>query len=432
MEYLAKITHEQKEGNLWRYDFTDLNTGKKDYFYRSQKLNYISTIAGKLKLLWDEEQQAKFWQSFEQDIDNYIEGSKAEKLLIQLLDKSSQVIEGLNLKKEKIKLTPQLIKRFEEEKVDGKKITQKAIARITGYYERTIRYRKKQNNKPLQKRGRKRIMDEDTQAFLYLDFLNNNDKTQQERANSIYQEKGIKVSQQVISYNLKKDIGFTRKKANKRYSGLDMEEVRKFLKERGWLYSSSNCLAIDEFSTNLGEAPQYAWSREGCPVEVIQPGQKGSRYTVIICVRNVNKEAVVNCKTIGKTRKKKGTNAKDFYDFITDTRLKLPDNKMHHILLDNASIHSTTKELRDLGLSIEELVVQKNTVLVYLPRYAPQMNPAELCINFIKGRIRSKQPRTEERLREVIKEAIDLLNEEDLTKWFRHCRDYFSLVKNGK
>lgn len=74
-------------------------------------------------------------------------------------------------------------------------------------------------------------MNEDIRAFLYLDFLNNNARTQQERANSIYQEKSIKISQQVISYNLKKDIGFTRKKATKRYSGLDMEEVRQFLKE---------------------------------------------------------------------------------------------------------------------------------------------------------------------------------------------------------
>jgi transposase len=397
----------------------------------------------RLKLSFDEEQQVNFLQSFEQNIASYIEGSRAEKTLTQLLGKSSQVIERLSLKKEKIKLTPRLIARFEKERINGKKITQKAIARITGYCERTVRYRKKQNNKPLQKRGRKRIMDKDTWAFLYLDFLNNNAKTQQERANSIYQEKGIKISQQVISYNLIKDTGFTRKKGAKRYSGLKMEEVRKFLNENGWLYSLPNCLALDEFPTHLGEAPQYAWSREGCPAEIIQTGQKVATYTVMVCIQNIDKQGVISCKPIKnekkkikdeKTRKvriKKGTDAVDFYNFLKN--IELPTNKKHYLLLDNASIHSTTDKLRELGLSIEELSVQKNIVLVYFPKYAPQINPVELCNNFIRGRIKSEQPKTEEALKKVIKEAVNFLNnKKDLSQNFRHCRDFFYVVKNGK
>jgi hypothetical protein len=190
-------------------------------------------LPGELKLSFDEEQKVNFLQSFEQNIISYYEGSRAEKALARLSSKSSQVIEELSLKKQKIKLTPQIIARFEKERINGKKITQKRIAEITGWCERTIRYRKKSNNKPKQKRGRKRIMDEDIRAILYLDFLNNNTATQKERANRIYQEKGIKVSQQVISYNIKKDISFTRKKGAKRYSGLNMEEVKQFLKENG-------------------------------------------------------------------------------------------------------------------------------------------------------------------------------------------------------
>lgn len=233
MEYLAKIIGEEKCENLWKYKFLNLEDGEKGSFYHSQKLNHISILPIRLELAFNEEQQVNFLQSFEQNIDSYIESSRVEKALTELLGKSSQVIENLSLKKQKIKLTPQLIEGFEKERINGKKITQEVIARITGYCERTIRYRKKQNNKPLQKRGRKRIMDEDTRAFLYLDFLNDNAKTQQERANRIYREKGIKISQQVVSYNLKKDISFTRKKGAKRYSGLKMEEVRQFLSENG-------------------------------------------------------------------------------------------------------------------------------------------------------------------------------------------------------
>jgi hypothetical protein len=343
-----------------------------------------------------------------------------------LLGKSSQIIEGLSLKKEKIKLAPQLIARFEKERINGKKITQKAIARITGYCERTVRYRKKQNNKSLQKRGRKRIMDEDVRAFLYLDFLADNAITQKERANSIYQEKGIKVSQQVISYNLIKDTGFTRKKGAKRYSGLKMEEVRKFLDENGWLYSLPNCLALDEFPTHLGEAPQYAWSREGCPAEIIQTGQKVATFTVIVCIQNINKQGIIKCEVIknkrkikdektGKERIKKGTDAIDFYNFLKN--IELSTSEKYYLLLDNASIHYTTDKLIELGLSIEELAVQKNITLVYFPKYAPQINPVELCNGFIKNRIKSEKPQNEGALRKVVKEAVVFLNQKDyLTK----------------
>ena len=84
MEYLVKITEEQRDANLLKYNFVDLDTGQKDHFYHSQKLNYISILAGRLKLLWNEERKIKFLQSFEQDLNSYVEGSKAEKLLTQI------------------------------------------------------------------------------------------------------------------------------------------------------------------------------------------------------------------------------------------------------------------------------------------------------------------------------------------------------------
>lgn len=436
MEYLAKITGEWKDGNLLKYDFVDLNTGKEDWFYHSQKLNYIPIYAGRLKLFWDEEQRVNFWQSFEQDINSYVEGVKFEKALNLRLDKSNRVIEELANKK--IKLTPQLLSKLEQTRIKGKKLTQKDISEITGWSERTIRYRKYRwknpTNEPKKQVGRPRMMDEETRASLYLEYFSNNKKTQQARANSIYQEKGIKVSQQVISYNIRKDTELTRKKGAKRYSGLKMEEVSWFLKEYGWLYSFPNCLALDEFPTHLGEAPQYAWSRKGCSAEVIQTGQKVATFTVIVCIQNINKQGIISCEVIknekNKERKKKGTNALHFYNYLKS--INLPTNEKYYLLLDNASIHRTTKELRELGLSIEELVAQKNIVLVYFPKCVPQIDPVELCNNFIRGRIKSEQPRTEETLRKVIKEAVDLLNQKDLTEYFRHCQNYFYVVKNGK
>src|SRR6185369_3411888 len=117
-----------------------------------------------------------------------------------------------------------------------------------------------------------------------------------------------------------------------------------------------------------------------------------------------NKKKKIKDEKNGKAKVKKGTNALDFYNYFKN--INLSANEKYYLLLDNASIHSTTDKLRKLGLSIEELASQKSISLVYLPKYASQINPVELCNNFIKGCIRSEQPQTEEALRKVIKEAV--------------------------
>ena len=201
-------------------------------------------------------------------------------------------------------------------------------------------------------------------------------------------------------------------------------------------------MAWDEFHTHLGEAPRYAWSRKGCSAEVIQTGQKVATFTIMACIQSINKQGVISCEVIknkkkkikdektGKEKIKKGTDALDFYNCFENTNLST--NKKYYLLLDNAPIHSTTDKLIELGLSIEKLAEQKNITLVYLPKNAPQINPVELCNGFIENYIESKQPRTEEELRKVVKEAVDFLNQKDLTKYFRRCRDFFYVVKNGK
>jgi bifunctional pyridoxal-dependent enzyme with beta-cystathionase and maltose regulon repressor activities len=68
-----------------------------------------------------------------------------------------------------------------------------------------------------------------------------------------------------------------------------------------------------------------------------------------------------------------------FYNFLKS--IKLPTSEQYCLLLDNSKIHYTTEKLKELGLSIERLVAEKNIILKYLPAYAPMINPAELCIN---------------------------------------------------
>ena len=64
MQHLAKILHEQREENLWKYDFIDIKTKEEDCFYHTNRLNDIPHLPGKLDILFDNEEQCYFLQSF--------------------------------------------------------------------------------------------------------------------------------------------------------------------------------------------------------------------------------------------------------------------------------------------------------------------------------------------------------------------------------
>jgi transposase len=95
-----------------------------------------------------------------------------------------------------------------------------------------------------------------------------------------------------------------------------------------------------------------------------------------------------------------------------------------HLLLDNARIHHATDSCKKLKLStIAELAKKKNVELIYLPSYSPKLNPVEKCFSVIKSYYRQQRPRTERKLRRVIKKAIAKLQQQDLTKTFKSCFD---------
>ena len=69
MEYFAKITSEQrsKDGRFWKYAFIDIQTGEKDCFYHSHKIDYIPNLAGKLNISSDNP-QFRLYRDYKQDI----------------------------------------------------------------------------------------------------------------------------------------------------------------------------------------------------------------------------------------------------------------------------------------------------------------------------------------------------------------------------
>jgi len=87
MEYIAKITKEQKikDKKIWQYTFINIQTGELGYFYNNYRIFYIPNLTGKLKVSAD-----NFYQSFNQDI-----GDEEERIISQQEDKLAETIGSL-------------------------------------------------------------------------------------------------------------------------------------------------------------------------------------------------------------------------------------------------------------------------------------------------------------------------------------------------
>lgn len=153
----------------------------------------------------------------------------------------------------------------------------------------------------------------------------------------------------------------------------------------------------------------------------------------MLCIRNIEKQAVVDYKIIKHDRKnkdkkehdkrtkkketKKGTGAAEFHDFVLNVKSKLPANEEYYCLLDNASIHRAIKScIKADRLPIRELFAQININPLYLVAYCPQLNPVELCFNFLRKFVEEHEPRTFEGLKYFIEQGIEKLQGEDMRK----------------
>jgi len=195
---------------------------------------------------------------------------------------------------------------------------------------------------------------------------------------------------------------------------MDIKKAEEFEQE---LFSMLHLpiLALDECSFHIGEAPRYGYAKRGLRVNSERTGKKSINYTLLLCVRNVEKEGVVYCWL-----KEGAVKAEHFHEFLSE--IELSTNEKTYLVMDNVRIHHASWACRKLGLStIKELLESKNIEPMYLPAYAPMLNPTEFCFNFIRHYVEKSKPETYEELEEVVDKTITLLQEKDMTKFFQHC-----------
>ncbi|CAI2190947.1 740_t:CDS:2, partial [Funneliformis geosporum] len=248
MEYLAKITHEQKLEN-------NTQTNQKDYFYHHQPISYNPDSIGKLSI-----SSNKFLQSFKKEISEIVERTRQREILTELEGETRNNVDKVfgKLSKKQIELSPQKLHELH------------AL----------------ENDKEPQKRGCKPKFGEEVLKLLLEYNQINNDITQQERANYISQKIGQKISQQTISLLLKK-MGITRKKKTPHYTQLDEEKAKEFNEKIKPLLNELPFIALDECSFYPNSDPRYAYSLKGERAISKIPSHKGKHYTLLFAISNL-------------------------------------------------------------------------------------------------------------------------------------------------
>jgi transposase len=255
-------------------------------------------------------------------------------------------------------------------------------------------------------------------------ILQGNNLTQQEMADYLLKEKGLSVSQQAVSRMLKKhDI--TNKKIT--YHSVDQlrykKVIKQFVETTKPLLATVPFSALDECSFHLNEVPRRSYATKGWRANSRKPSSKGENHTLILLIRNMKSQGVIHYELI-----QGGMKSKNFHEFIST--LKLPTSETHYLLMDNLKVHRANQSCLNLGLTpIKELLASKNIQPTYLPPYSPELNPTELCFNFIRKSIEKQKPRSTEELKLAIDKAVALLQEKNMTEYFRHCFDLFD--ENG-
>src|ERR1043165_7427148 len=100
--------------------------------------------------------------------------------------------------------------------------------------------------------------------------------------------------------------------------------------------------------------------------------------------------------------------------------------------MDNSSVHKAPDKRMEAKMpSVEEQLARKGIEVKFITTYAPMLNPTELCFNLFRQQTEKNRPRNYKDMKTAIEKVVELLNKQDLSKYFWHCATYFD-KKEGK
>ena len=162
---------------------------------------------------------------------------------------------------------------------------------------------------------------------------------------------------------------------------------------------------VDECSSNTSLAPLYGWAKKGERAHQKAPRNWGKNITLL---SSINKEGGMGASLVVEG----STNTTVFETYLED--VLLPTLKRGQVVvMDNLSAHK--------GERVRELIEEKGCELIYLPPYSPDYNPIEQAFSKIKSYLREACARSQQRLMEVIGEALSKISASDAEGFFEHC-----------
>ncbi|MCE8163959.1 MAG: IS630 family transposase [Candidatus Moeniiplasma glomeromycotorum] len=414
MEYRAKIFSEYQleDGKLWKYDFVDLETNKQDFFYHNEKLSYNPNSVGRLSIDKD-----KFFQSFEKEINQESKNFDLTENFAEIAGKlewgTKNFLNDLPKKYRKVSIELKHLKHLKE-----LGFSHLEIGNVYKKCERTIYRWFKPNTESLQKRGVKPKINEKVINLVRDYALEDKPKTQQEMADYVFKELGIKISRPSINTLLKR-IGIAHKKLAYHYTQLDEEKTKAFNEKIKPLLPHTPFLAMDECSFYPNLDPRYGYALKSERAVSKRPSHKGIHYTLLLAISNQEKNGVIHWELV-----EGGANWEVFYNFLE--KINPIGDKKNIFLMDNARIHTAPNKRAEAKLpSTTEQMAKKNTEVWFIPPYAPMINPTELVFNIFRQQTEKRRPRSYEEMKSAIKKVVELLNTKDLRKFFWHCATYF-------
>jgi transposase len=168
---------------------------------------------------------------------------------------------------------------------------------------------------------------------------------------------------------------------------------------------SDRFVFVDECSSNTSLAPLYGWSRKGERAYQKAPRNWGKNITLI---SSIGKEGGVGASLVVEG----STNGTVFETYLEE--VLLPTLKRGQVVvMDNLSAHKAQR--------VRELIEGEGCELIYLPPYSPDYNPIEQAFSKLKSYLREACARSQQRLMDLIGEALSKISASDAEGFFEHC-----------
>ena len=274
----------------------------------------------------------------------------------------------------------------------------KVIAAALSVTRQTLwRWQKEGPQRPPRARHRpcRRKLNATVSASLFQYFTEHNTTTLRQASAWLVDRHTVTVTIRTV-LNYCRRYQLTHKKGSKAFSEMSEVRAQQFLQDIAANFGP-HVIALDEAAFFFNHVRGYAWSVRGTKAIIPRPGIRGKAHSLLL---SISTAGVVQWKLY-----EGAVDAVRFSEFLTE----LPSHST--LVLDNARIHHASNVLLKKRLpTVATIASQKDITLSYLPPYAPQLNPVELCFNMIRTRITRQAPRDAEELALCIDAAVKTLN----------------------